>query len=270
MSDCSDRPGPQPDAGSVRVTTMVQEWIESGINWEDPVPLGLIGKLSQREAYEVQLELLTRRIRNAERQAGWKVGATSAAILEQQGLTEPLFGYLMEGDEARADEPLNIQLLQRPAVECELCFVLDRPLSGPRASVNDAMRSVGTVHPAMELVEERIDLSLDLNLVIADNIQQFGYLLGAGVEVTEVDLADIPLTVLVNGKPISTANSSAVLGNPINAVVWLANKLSEFGISLPAGSRILSGSLARQIPLSGASTVEARFAPLGSVSLSTL
>lgn len=141
MSDCSNGLGLQQEADSVRLTTMVREWIKRGINWEDPVPLSLVGKLSQRQAYEVQLELLQGRIRNAERQAGWKVGATSPAILEQQGLTEPLFGYLMEGDEGRADEPLDIQLLQRPAIECELCFVLDRPLSGPAcASVTQCVR----------------------------------------------------------------------------------------------------------------------------------
>ena len=42
---------------------------------------------------------------------------------------------------------------------------------------------------------------------------------------------------------------SAVQGNPLTAVAWLANTLGEFGIPFKAGEVILSGSLAPLIPV---------------------
>ena len=42
---------------------------------------------------------------------------------------------------------------------------------------------------------------------------------------------------------------SAVQGNPLTAVAWLANTLGEFGIPFKAGEVILSGSLVPLIPV---------------------
>ncbi len=35
------------------------------------------------------------------------------------------------------------------------------------------------------------------------------------------------MTVMKNGEFLDEATSAAVLGNPLNAVVWLANELSD-------------------------------------------
>ena len=55
------------------------------------------------------------------------------------------------------------------------------------------------------------------------------------------------------------------MGNPINAVAWLANKLSEFGVSPEAGHVILSGSFIKAIPFQVGDNVEALFNGLGEV-----
>jgi 2-keto-4-pentenoate hydratase len=48
---------------------------------------------------------------------------------------------------------------------------------------------------------------------------------------------------------ISTAAGAAVLGDPLQAVAWLANKMGEYGIPLKAGEVILSGSAAAAVPV---------------------
>ena len=57
----------------------------------------------------------------------------------------------------------------------------------------------------------------------------------------------------------------AVMGNPINAVAWLINKLSEFGVAPEAGHVILSGSFIKAIPFQVGDNVEALFNGLGEV-----
>jgi 2-keto-4-pentenoate hydratase len=58
------------------------------------------------------------------------------------------------------------------------------------------------------------------------------------------------------------------MGNPINAVVWLANKLHEFGVSMQPGDVILSGSFVKAIPFNSGDSLVALYDQLGEVTLS--
>jgi 2-oxopent-4-enoate/cis-2-oxohex-4-enoate hydratase len=57
------------------------------------------------------------------------------------------------------------------------------------------------------------------------------------------------MTIFKNGEFNSEGMGSAVQGNPLTAVAWLANTLGEFGIPFKAGEIILSGSLVPLIPV---------------------
>ena len=64
-----------------------------------PGPSSNIGELSVHDAYEVQARVAAKRVAAGERQVGWKVGATSFAILEQfkDHIDGPSYGMLMSG-----------------------------------------------------------------------------------------------------------------------------------------------------------------------------
>ena len=50
-----------------------------------------------------------------------------------------------------------------------------------------------------------------------------------------------------NGEKVAEGRSDAVLGNPVTAVAWLADKVASFGVTLEAGHVILPGSVHRAI-----------------------
>ena len=50
-----------------------------------------------------------------------------------------------------------------------------------------------------------------------------------------------------NGEMVAEGRSDAVLGNPVTAVAWLADKVAGFGVTLEAGHVILPGSVHRAI-----------------------
>ncbi len=60
------------------------------------------------------------------------------------------------------------------------------------------------------------------------------------------------------------------MGNPINAVVWLANKLATFGVTLASGSVVLSGSFVKATPFAAGDTITALFNTLGDVTFATI
>jgi 2-oxo-hept-3-ene-1,7-dioate hydratase/2-keto-4-pentenoate hydratase len=88
---------------------------------------------------------------------------------------------------------------------------------------------------------------------------------GCPARLTDVDIRRIGASLSINGVVEQSGVASAVMGNPINAVAWLANKLHEFGVVLEPGHVILSGSFIKAIPFEPGDTVVALFDRLGEV-----
>jgi 2-keto-4-pentenoate hydratase len=61
---------------------------------------------------------------------------------------------------------------------------------------------------------------------------------------------------------------SAVLGNPLNSIEWLAGKLGEYGRRLRPGDIIMTGSFVRQFPLHPGDAAIAEFSGIGRVEVS--
>ena len=70
-----------------------------------------------------------------------------------------------------------------------------------------------------------------------------------------------------NGEKVAEGRSDAVLGNPVTAVAWLADKVARFGVTLEAGHVILPGSVHRAIDVRPGDEFVADFDGLGSVRL---
>ncbi len=79
------------------------------------------------------------------------------------------------------------------------------------------------------------------------------------------DLEDVAVTIRINDAVVATGTGDAVLGNPLNSVIWLARKLPEFGRGIRAGDLIMSGSFTRQFPIEPGDRVHADFAGIGDV-----
>ena len=78
----------------------------------------------------------------------------------------------------------------------------------------------------------------------------------------------IEARVIINGDSVATGTGDAVLGNPLNSLVWLSAKLAEFGRSLKAGEIIMSGSFTRQFPIKPGDTIRCEFFGIGHVETS--
>ncbi len=217
------------------------------------------------EAYQVQLGLLDRYVAMGERHAGWKVGLTAKAMQQQQGVHEPVFGFLLESGHRSTGAVFSITELIRPGFENELCITLGRTLAGPAVTVAQAREAIATVAPALEIVERRGDFTADLHLALADNAQQKAFVTGAEYPLGQLDLATVSVDVRVNGIQQERARGAEVLGTPVASIAWLANKLAEFGRRLETGAKVMSGSFTRQYALSAGDRVDARFDPVGAV-----
>lgn len=233
-------------------------------------PPAMKGKLTMDEAYQVQLGFLERRVRAGERQAGWKVGLTAESIRKQVGYHEPIFGVLLASGHKPSGSTFKLGELIAPCFESELCLTMNQTLKGPNVTVAEARAAISAAAPAFELVERRMAFADDPPLAIADNAQQKSFITGTDLSPLPAGLAlrDTRVEVFINGKSVASAGGDAVMGDPAASVAWLANKLSQFGRSLEAGMRIMSGSFVQMFPIQAGDRIEARFHPIGAVTAS--
>jgi 2-keto-4-pentenoate hydratase len=229
-------------------------------------PQAYFDRLSVDDAYRIQLALIDRRLAAGERQIGWKVGLTAKAIQEQFGFFEPVFGCILEMQ--RTGHAFGATELIQPGFETELCFRLGAGLEGD-VSLQQVRAAVAVVYPSFEIIETRGDLAKQIAVALADNAQQRSVVAGDPVPlVPDLRLDEVTARVQLNGREVATGLGSAVLGNPLNSIAWLAGKLGQYGRRLGPGDIIMSGSFVRQFPLSAGDTAIAEFSGIGRVEVS--
>jgi 2-keto-4-pentenoate hydratase len=101
---------------------------------------------------------------------------------------------------------------------------------------------------------------------VADNASSGLFTLGLRpVMLKDVDVGAVAMSMTRSGDVVSQGNGAACMGNPLNAVVWLANTLCELGTPLRAGDVILSGALGPMVTVTAPSLFEASIEGLGNV-----
>ncbi|WP_400162439.1 2-keto-4-pentenoate hydratase [Brevibacillus sp. TJ4] len=223
--------------------------------------------MSVRDAYQIQLINIRDKVEGGQKITGKKIGLTSLAMQHLLGVDQPDYGFLLESMECRNHGEISMQKLMQPKIEAEIAFVLKRDLAGSSVTALDVLLATDYIVPAFEIVDSRIqDWKIKLEDTVADNASSGMYLLGENrLRVEEVDMANLGVALYKNGELVNTGVGSAALGHPANCVAWLANKLSEYGISLKAGEVILSGALSAAVAVSAGDHCVARFAHLGEV-----
>ncbi|MCD9033968.1 fumarylacetoacetate hydrolase family protein [Luteimonas sp. Y-2-2-4F] len=218
-------------------------------------------------AYAVQSLLAAAAESAGRRVVGRKIGLTSAAVQAQLGVDQPDFGLLFDDMEYGDGQEIPLSRLIKPRVEAEIAFVFERDLDGERPTLGEVLNAVGYALPAIEIVDSRVrDWRIGILDTIADNASSGLYVLGGTPR--KVDALDPVLCGMRldrAGEPVSVGCGAACLGNPFNAVAWLARTVARLGRPLRAGDVVLSGALGPMVAVAPGDAFEARISGLGRV-----
>lgn len=211
------------------------------------------GTITIEDAYHVSQRMVNQRVElDGESIVGKKIGVTSKPVQDMLNVFQPDFGFLTDSMEVPDGADISIagNMIQ-PRAEGEIAFRLSKDLVGPGVTEQDVLDATATIMPCFEIVDSRIhDWKIKIEDTVADNASCGVYVLGKNeVDPRDFDLPGLKMTIYKNGVFNSEGLGSAVQGNPLTAVAWLANTLGEFGIPFKAGEVILSGSLAPLIPV---------------------
>jgi len=223
--------------------------------------------LSIEEAYRIQLYNIEQKIKLGQQITGKKIGLTSLAMQQSLGVDEPDYGHLLDNMIVENQDTISFNQVMQPRVEAEIAYVLKEDLSGPNVSTLDVLKATDYIVPALEIVDSRVkDWKITLSDTVADNASSGLYVLGnERFKVDAFNIKENGMALYRNGKLLNTGVGAAAMGDPAYCVAWLANELSEFGITLKAGEVILSGALSEAISAEKDDYFEARFANMGSI-----
>ncbi|MGE0059619.1 MAG: 2-keto-4-pentenoate hydratase [Dehalococcoidia bacterium] len=226
------------------------------------------GLLSEDEAYRLQLQYVDTLIAGGDSVVGLKTGLTSRAKQETMGVMQPILGHVMASSVVPEGAPVVCGELIHPRAEPEIAFVLEHGLEGP-VTAAQACRATALVIPAVEIIDSRfLNFRFGLGDVVADNTSAARVIFGSiGIKPTDADLRLIGMVYSKNGEVQSTAAGAAVLGNPWEALAWLARRAWELGRPLQAGQMVLAGALADAVFVNPGDNVRVEFDRLGSLSV---
>ena len=221
------------------------------------------------DAYYISLSMVSRRVEAGEKIIGKKIGVTSKVVQDMLGVHQPDFGFLTDKMEYAngADIPVAGNLIA-PRAEAEIGFKLKKDLSGPGVTEQDVLDATDYIMPCFEIVDSRIkDWKIKIQDTVADNASCGVFVLGEEkVDPRTVDLPNLKVVVKKNGEFLSEGLGSAVQGNPLTAVAWLANTLGAYDIPFKAGEVILSGSLVPLEDVKAGDKMEMELEGVGSAS----
>jgi len=238
----------------------------------------LLGTTDTALAYEVQRVLTKTRLAAGRTITGHKIGLTSLAVQRQLGVGQPDFGVLFDDMPVPSGGEADSARLIQPRAEAEIAFVLAKDLDGFGAGqeldapVDAAGRqavagAVDYAVAALEIVDSRVaGWDITITDTIADNASSGLYVLGERrVRLSEFTPGEVTMTLDKNGELASSGDGAACLGDPLNALAWLARIAAAFGAPLRAGDVILSGALGAMVAAEPGTEITAELSALGRV-----
>jgi len=224
-------------------------------------------ELTVEEGYAIQALSLSRRAARGERRVGVKMGLTSRAKMQQVGVDEVIWGRLTDAMRVEEGGSISLARYAHPRVEPELAFLMKAPLSGEVSAV-EALAAVGAIAPAMEIIDSRYkDFKFTLPDVVADNSSSSGFVIGSWAD-PSIDFSNLGLVMEVDGRPVQTGSTAAILGHPLRSLVAAARMVARWGERLEPGYIILAGGATAAHPLAAGMYVRTEFQSLGSLSFS--
>jgi len=200
---------------------------------------------------------------------GYKLGLTSEPMQKLLGVDSPDFGPVFASTVYRDGAELPVDRFIAPRMEGEIAVILREDLSGPDCTPAKALAATAGLAASLEIVDSRIaDWKIKLADTVADLASNGAIALSSLV--VPVDGYDPRLLGMVfskNGEVVATGAGAAALGDPIAAVAWLANTLAPMGITLPAGSVIMTGALHAMVPVVPGDVFRAEFDRLGPITI---
>ncbi len=226
------------------------------------------------DAYAIQKSQIVQKLAAGRKIIGWKIGLTSKVMQDALGIDTPDSGVLYDDMLFASGATVPQGRFIEPRVEAEIAFVLKSPIE-KGATRADVLAATDYVAPALEILDTRI-VRKDATTgqirrifdTVSDNAANAGIVLGSERhDPLAFDLRWTGAVTYADDRVVATGLGAAVLDDPVQSVVWLAQRMQQYGQMLEAGQVVLSGSFIAPIECPSGTKVRADYGPFGDVSV---
>lgn len=232
-------------------------------------------EMTMEDAYAVQNAIYQAKREAGQKVIGWKIGLTSKAMQSALNIDIPDSGILFDDMLFETGATVPAGRFIQPRIEAEIAFVMNAAVGGADVTRQDIIAATDYVAPAIEILDTRIQRkdpatgkARNVLDTISDNAANAGIVLGA--ERHKIDAHDLRWIGAItsrNGEVEETGLGAGVLNDPVESVVWLAQRMAQYGQSIKPGQIILSGSFIRPIECPPGTEIHAGFGAFGSVDI---
>lgn len=181
---------------------------------------------------------------------GYKAGLTNPAVQQRFGLTAPLKGTLLAGMMLDDGAEVPARFGARPFLEPDLVVEVGSSAIHDARTPLEVLKTLRSVRPFIELPDTLVEDPSKITgpVLVANNVGARLGVLGKPVPVrADQAFADALKTMRVRtaddtGRELGAAPGTAILGDPLNAAIWLAAELRKEGITLKSGDLLSLGA----------------------------
>lgn len=186
---------------------------------------------------------------------GYKAALTNPAVQKLLNYPNPVRGTLF-GKMLQDGAEVPAKFGARPLFEADMVMEVANGGINRATTPLEALRHISRIYPFIELPDLVVENPRKLtgpNFVYLNAGARFG-VLGKPIEVKatpELVEALVNMTVRLadqDGKELEASKGTAILGQPLNAVLWLVKDLNASGILLKKGDLLSLGSFSRPLP----------------------
>ena len=227
------------------------------------------GEFTLEDGYRIQRAGIGLRVDRGEAISGYKMGLTSKAKREQMNLAMPIYGILTDAMRIPDGQAFHVARGIHPRVEPEIAFVTSRELREP-IDLEEAPSAIAAVCAALDVLDSRYTGFKYFSLpdVVADNASSSHFVLSEDARAPGgLDFADLDMRVIIDGKAVHEAKSSAISGNPLLSLVQIVELLHAHGQELPSSSLVLTGAATPAEPIHAGQTIRLEVKGLAPVTL---
>ncbi len=231
--------------------------------------------VTMEDAYAIQAAFVAAKEARGAVRKGWKIGLTSRAMQMALGIDIPDSGILFDDMFFDHGGTVPKGRFIEPRVEAEIAFIMGEDVSGAGCTREAILAATDWVAPALEILDTRI-LRVDPESgatrkvydTISDNAANAGIVLGDKKHSPDAfDLRWVGAVVSRGDSVEETGLGAGVLNDPVMGMVWLVQRLAEYGQGLRAGDVVLSGSFIRPIEAPAGSVFAADYGEFGRVDI---
>ena len=202
---------------------------------------------------------------------GKKVGCTNKNAQKQINIHEPFYGNLFTKFSNLSGCTLLSKKFYKPYLEPECSFRINEDINILKAPFKlEQINKISiSVIPSIEIVDFRFkgvlkEIGIN-NLISCNGASEFWIRGKKEFNLNEINLFNQKVEVFINNKLIEKGNTSNVLKNPINSLLWLVNKLAGQNEPLLKDQLITTGTCTKAIPLNKGDEVRVEFESMGKV-----